>query len=87
MKTLITHLQELGAVKATKVNGPNGAFISYIKADGSKGNVPVGGNSQNGKLAEYKMFITDDGVAIATVNEYKVAETLELNPVVEKETV
>lgn len=86
MKTLIQHCQEIGATKLTKVMGPNGAFLSYIKADGSKGTIPVGGNSQNGKLAEYKILMTDDGVAIATVNEYKAVETLELNPAEVKES-
>lgn len=87
MKKLITHLQELGYTSATKVVGPNGAFISASKADGSKNTFPVGKRSQNGTLEQYNVLITDDGVAIATVNEYKSVQTVSFAPVAVKETV
>jgi hypothetical protein len=87
MKTLKEYAIENGAVSMTKVNGPRGAFISCLKADGSKITIPVGKRSQNGTLAAYKVLITPEGVAIATVNEYKTVESLVFSPAIEKETV
>lgn len=78
MKKLIDYLKENGAVEASKVSGPNGAFISATKADGSKFTLPIGGKSQGGTLAEFNVLITDDGNAIATVNSYKVEERVTL---------
>lgn len=88
MKTLIDYAKEKGAVTITKVMGPKGAFISCLNAAGDKFTIPVGGNSQNGVLSAYKVFMTPDGVGIATVNEYRAVESLSLAPVaVEKETI
>ena len=80
-QSLVTYAKSIGAVKAEKVVGPNGAFISMTKADGSKSTIPVGKKSQNGSLSEYKVLITDGsqgpaGQAIATVNEYSTAEEM-----------
>jgi hypothetical protein len=76
--SLITHLKELGAKTAEKVVGPNGAFISYVMPDGTKGTIPVGKKSQEGKLAEYNVFVADNGQPIATVNQYKAVDSIEL---------
>lgn len=81
MESLVEYLKAQGATTASKVVGPRGAFISYSVGKGKKAVVhtlPVGGKSQNGSLAEYGIFITEDGQAIATVNEYEVEETLKL---------
>lgn len=78
MKKLTDYLKELGAVEASKVVGPNGAFISATKADGTKFTLPVGGKSQAGKLHEFNVFITPDGNAIATVNHYTEEERVSL---------
>ncbi len=75
---LVEHAKAQGAVKMAKVLGPNGAFISLEKADGSKFTMPVGKRSQEGKLADYKVLITNDGVAIATVNNYSTEEEIAL---------
>ena len=78
MKNLIEYLKEQGCVTAQVVAGPNGKFISGIKADGSKITLPVGKKSQNGTLAEFNVLITEEGQAIATVNHYEVAESMAL---------
>lgn len=79
MKTLIEYLKENGAVKAAKVTGPNGAFISATKADGSKFSLPIGKRSQTGRLEEFNVLIAEDTKqAIATVNHYKEAEVMDL---------
>ena len=75
---LLDFLRQQGAVTASKVVGPNGAFISYETKKGAKSTLPVGKKSQAGTLAEYKVLITDDGQPIATVNDYSVEETLSL---------
>lgn len=75
---LITFLRQEGAVTASKVVGPNGAFISYETKDGAKGTLPVGKKSQDGALAEYQVLVAEDGQPIATVNNYSVEETLAL---------
>lgn len=77
MKKLIDYLKELGYTSCSKVVGPNGAFISASKADGTKNTFPVGKRSQNGTLDTYNVLITPEGVAIATVNEYKTVESVE----------
>ena len=75
---LIDFLRQQGAVTASKVVGPNGAFISYETKKGAKSTLPVGKKSQEGSLSEYKVLITDDGQPIATMNNYSVEETLSL---------
>ena len=75
---LITFLRQQGAVTASKVVGPNGAFISYETKKGAKETLPVGKKSQAGTLSEYKVLIADDGQPIATMNDYSVEETLSL---------
>lgn len=76
--TLIDFLRGQGAVTASKVVGPNGAFISYKNKKGAESTLPVGKKSQAGTLADYKVLITDDGQAIATISDYSVEETLSL---------
>ena len=85
MKKFIEYLAEQGFVSATKVVGPKGAFISAVKADKSVVTYPVGHRSQNGTLQEYNLLLTEDGQAIATVNEYKSVQTISLVPVVKQE--
>jgi len=75
---LIDHAKAQGAVSIVKVKGPNGAFMSLLMADGSKKTMPVGKKSQEGKLADYNVLITDDGVAIATTNNYVEQESITL---------
>jgi len=77
--TLIEFVKSQDAVSVSKVIGPNGAFISYTKADGSKHTLPVGKRSQNGTIAEYRILVAEDTKQeIATVNEYDAVETLTL---------
>jgi len=78
MENLIVYLKKQGAVKAAKVTGPNGAFISATKADGSKFTLPVGKKSQAGKLEEFNVLIAENGTAIATVNHYEETEAMVL---------
>ena len=75
---LIPYLKQQGAVKAQLVNGPNGDFVSATKADGSRFTLPVGRKSQGSTLKEMNVLITDDGVAIATANNYSVADSMDL---------
>ena len=75
--SLVDYLKGKGAKSATKVVGPNGAFISWIGADDSINTLPVGHKSQNGTIGEYKLIQAENGTIIATVNEYKTAETVE----------
>ena len=78
MKTLIAYLKELGASGTVQlIHGPNGAFIVYY-IGANKHTMPVGSKSQAGKLNEFNVLITEDGQAIATVNQYKQVEELEL---------
>ena len=79
MKKLVKHAQEIGATSMSKVSGPRGAFISFTMADGSKQTIPVGKRSQNGTLEAYNVLETADHNFIATVNEYKVAQTLAIS--------
>lgn len=76
--SLIEHLKNLGAKTAEKVVGPNGAFVSYVMPDGTKGTLPIGKKSQEGKLADYNVLIAENGQAIATVNNYKSVDAVEL---------
>jgi len=78
MKKFTNYLAEQGFVSATKVVGPRGAFISAVKTDKSVSTFPIGKRSQNGTLQEYNVLLTDDGQAIATVNEYKSVQTISL---------
>lgn len=60
-----------------KVIGPLGNFISFTKDKWkSRESMPIGKRSQNGRLADYNVLVTEDGTTIATVNEYKVGESL-----------
>lgn len=78
MQNLLDYLKEQGAVKASKVQGPNGNFITATKKDGNTFTLPVGKRSQEGKLAEFNVLITEDGQAIATVNLYEEVEEAEI---------
>ncbi len=76
---LIDYVKSQGAVSASKVVGPNGAFISCTKEDKTVFTLPVGKKSQNGKLEEYNAFeAPDTKQIIATVNEYENVETIQL---------
>ncbi len=75
---LIDHAKTAGAVKMQKVTGPNGAFISLERANGTKFTMPVGKKSQLGNLREYNVLVTPEGVAIATINNYVAGELIEL---------
>ena len=77
MKKLIAYLKELGASSVQLIHGPNGAFIVY-HIGANKHTMPVGSKSQAGTLREFNVLITEDGQAIATVNQYKQVEELEL---------
>ena len=60
-----------------KVIGPLGNFLSFTKDKWvTRETMPIGKRSQNGRLAEYNVLVTEDGTAIATVNEYQVGESL-----------
>ncbi len=75
---LVDHLKAQGATKVVKVSGPNGAFMSILMKDGSKKTMPIGKKSQEGEIKDYNVLITDDGVAIATTNNYAEVEALDL---------
>ena len=77
MKNLIDYLKELGASTVKLIHGPNGAFIAYTIGD-KEHTLPVGKKSQAGTLSEFNILIAEDGQAIATVNQYKQVEELEL---------
>ena len=77
MKKLIDYLKELGASTVKLIHGPNGAFVAYTIGD-KEHTMPVGKKSQAGTLREFNILITEDGQPIATVNQYKVAETVAL---------
>jgi len=78
MQKFTAYLKSQGFVKAEKVHGPRGNFISAVKEDGTKSTFPIGKRSQEGDLRDYNVLQTAEGVAIATVNNYKVAQTMEL---------
>ena len=80
MDKFIDFLREAGAKTATIVAGPNGKFISVIYKEGIEGrkHYPIGKKSQNGELRDFNVLKTDDGMYIATVNEYEDLETMEL---------
>ncbi len=70
--------KESDGIDLTKVDGPNGAFFSIVKADGTVITMPIGKKSQEGTIAEYNVLIAEDGTAIATINNYEDGETLTL---------
>lgn len=75
---LTDYLKAQGASKVVKVKGPNGAFMSILMKDGSKRTMPIGKKSQEGEIRDYNVLITDDGVAIATTNNYVEQESTTL---------
>jgi hypothetical protein len=89
---LIDYLKSKGAVKAAIVKGANGDFISATKegfvdratTPQLQFTLPVGKNSQGGRLAEMNVLLTQDNqdpnkeVAIATMNNYMVIDSMEL---------
>ena len=75
---LIEFLKERKAKSVKKVTGPNGAFLSITEKDGEVTTMPIGKKSQEGTLSEYNVLISDDGQAIATINNYQDEETMEL---------
>ena len=71
MNKIINYLKELGATKVAIVNGPNGDFLSWT-SETETGTIPVGKKSQGCKdIREYNYVVTDDGVVIATINNYE----------------
>ena len=71
MKKFSDYLKENEFVSAKIIAGPNGDFIAAQKADSSVATFPVGGKSQGVvDIFEYNCLITDDGQAIATINQY-----------------
>lgn len=84
MKNLLEYLKEQGAIKAAIMQGPNGDFVSATKADETRFTIPVGKNSQGGRLAEMNVLFAKDSqdpskeVAIATMNNYSVLEEVTL---------
>ena len=80
---LLDYLKQEGCVTAAMVHGPNGDFITGTKKPVGKKpavviTLPCGKKSQGGKLAEYSVFITDTGAAIATMNQYEEMEKVTL---------
>ena len=60
-----------------KIIGPLGNFLSFTKDKwATRETMPIGKRTQNGRLAEYNVLVTEDGTAIATVNAYQVGESL-----------
>lgn len=53
-----------------KMKGNNGAWISIELKDGKRHAIPVSKKeaSQEANINEYNIFMTDDGVAIATIS-------------------
>mgnify|MGYP003665140204 FL=1 len=76
--TLIEHLKAAKAKKVTKVTGPNGAFLSIVGKDDKVFTMPVGKKSQEGAIADYNVLISEDGQAIATINNCNDEESMEL---------
>ncbi len=84
MKTLGNLIEYLRAnyeiTECAKIKGPNGAFISYKKSDGTVETIPVGKKSQEGELKDYQLAeIQDDNgdkMVVATVNNYTTEESL-----------
>ena len=71
MNTIISHLKDLGATSVAIVSGPNGDFLSW-KSDTETGTIPVGKKSQGCEnIKDYNYVVSDDGVVIATVNNYE----------------
>ena len=71
MNKFSDYLKENEFVSAKIVAGPNGDFVIAQRANKNTATFPVGGNSQgNSNLFDYNVLITDDGQAIATINNY-----------------
>ena len=71
MNKIIDYLKELGATKVAIVNGPNGDFLSWT-SETETGTIPVGKKSQGCRdIREYNYVTSDDGVVIATMNNYE----------------
>ena len=53
-----------------KMKGNNGAWVSIELKDGNRHAIPVSKKeaSQEADINEYNIFMTDDGVAIATIS-------------------
>ena len=56
--------------EVNKMSGDNGAWISIKLKNGEQHALPVSKKeaSQNADINDYNIFITDDGVAIATIS-------------------
>ena len=56
--------------EVNKMEGDNGAWISIKLKNGEQHALPVSKKeaSQNADINDYNIFITDDGVAIATIS-------------------
>ncbi len=78
---LVSYLKDQGFTTASKVVGPNGAFIS-ASGEGKKPlTIPVGKTSQDGKLADYNVLTMENGGLVAslkTQGDYKTEEVLSL---------
>jgi hypothetical protein len=71
MKKFSDFLKENEFVSAKIMSGPNGDFIIAQQSDDSITYFPVGRKSQGVvNIFEYNCMITDDGQAIATINQY-----------------
>mgnify|MGYP003113916068 FL=1 len=84
---LLDYLKAQGAKLVRKVDGPNGAFISYTTSTFSEEDkddwhtLPIGNRSKEGKLSDFNVLENvpdkDDPtklIAIATVNLYTTEE-------------
>jgi hypothetical protein len=72
--SLVDYLKGLGCVKAAILTGPKGDFISGSKSNGERVTLPVGKKSQGGDINAMRVLITEDGQAIATMNNYEVVQ-------------
>tara|TARA_Y100000015_G_C2332686_1_gene62022 strand:+ start:87 stop:329 length:243 start_codon:yes stop_codon:yes gene_type:complete len=71
MKKFSEYLKEQGYISAKIIAGPNGDFIAAQTAAYQVTTFPVGKKSQGVKdLFEYNVVISNDGQAIATINNY-----------------
>ena len=71
MRKFSEYLKEQGYISAKIIAGPNGDFIVAQTEAYHVTNFPVGKKSQGVKdLFEYNVVITNDGQAIATINNY-----------------
>jgi hypothetical protein len=77
MSTEITQIsmheyaQSINAVSGEIIAGPNGDFISFKHADGTKSTLPIGNRSQGMKNpSDLDVLTLPDGGKVATVNQY-----------------